>query len=270
MKKLLFSILFLTIFLSFLASCIIAVADYSGRGILPPRYEFHRNLTLAPGGTVSLENTNGDIEIHGWNKDEVEIYAEEVKSRPDYATIRFYRLGASEPKIRLDKFEGFIKIKSPGAGGSDETSTFDYTLNVPHSVNLKDVLNNRGNILISDIYGKVEIDLVEGDLNIENFSGSLESSIKTGTIQAEVLDLRTEDEVRITTQQGDITLYLQPDVNASLEASARNGEISSDFDLKQPMPAQKISAQLGAKGALISLSTLDGNIQIKKVQETKK
>jgi len=267
MKKLLFSAFLLTVFISFFASCIIAVADYSGSGNFWPRHEFHKNLTLAQGGTVSLENTNGDIEIHGWNNDDVEIYAEEVKSRPEYSTIRFYRPGASEPKIRLDKFEDFIKIKSPGAGGSDETSVFNYTLNVPHAVNLKDILNNRGNILISDIYGKVEIDLVEGDLNIENFSGSLTASIETGTIQAEVLDLRTEDEVRMTTRQGDITLYLQPEANASLEASARNGEVSSDFDLKQPLPAQKISAQLGVKGALISLSTLDGNIKIKKVQK---
>jgi len=269
MKRRSISVLAIAVLFSFSTSCIIYVQDQPGLRRLSPKREFQRSLPLEPGGKISLENINGDIEIRGWEENRVELFVEEIRRIPYSRTIRFYGMGYSEPKIDFEKLdEDSIAIRIHSSGRDEEASLFNCRLNVPHSVNLEDIRNRKGNIFISDLYGRAAMDLEEGDLRVENFSGSLRASLITGSAQVELLDLRNEDEVRISTNEGDITLYLQPEVKANLEASASSGDISSDFDLNQPLPAQKISAQIGEEGASISLSSLKGNISLKKMKVT--
>lgn len=250
----------------FLTSCIIAVVDYSGTGAFSRGEEFHKIVAFDPGGTVSLENESGTIEIQGWDNNEVEVTAEEDQARPYDRSVRVYGIGNyPRLKVEFDRYEDFIKIKTP-LRGRDEVQRVNYFLNVPHSVNLREISNRTGNITISDVFGKAVVDLKEGDVFVENFSGSLRVTIDYGSAKAELLDLRNGDEVRISTRQGDITLLLQEGVNAMIEASTPNGKISSELDLGQTLPAEKVSAQLGERGAAITLSSLSGNINIVKIK----
>ncbi|MGE5740497.1 MAG: hypothetical protein ACM32H_00565, partial [Candidatus Aminicenantes bacterium RBG_16_66_30] len=41
----------------------------------PSGPEFTRTLPFTPGGTLSVDNAYGDIEIMGWDRDEVEVVA---------------------------------------------------------------------------------------------------------------------------------------------------------------------------------------------------
>ncbi len=249
----------------FMNSCIVAVVDYREPSPTISTGKFHKAVSFDPGGTLSLENFNGDIEVLGWDKDEVEVYAEKMLPLAYGQKIRLQPAGRLKPKIDFDRFEEFIKIKTIPGGRDEETAGVNYYLNVPHSINLKDIVAKNGDITLADFYGKAFVELQSGNINVENFSGSLTASVNDGTITASLYDLRAEDEIRITVKKGDITVYLQPEVNARIEASAPNGNISSDFDLAESLPAQSVSAQVGEGGALVSLSSLNGNIHIKKL-----
>lgn len=252
----------LVILVSFFSSCIIAVVDYSDQEKIIPKSEYHKTVYFNSGGILSLENYNGDLEIRGWERKEVEVFAERMIPRPFEKKV--YLLGAVDykPKIYFDKYKDLIKVKTRYSA-KGEAEEVDYLINVPHFTNLKDIKNRRGNIYISDLTGEAVIDLVNGELEVENFSGSLSASVRDGFVRAGFYDLRGEDEIRITNRQGDIEIYLPQDVEAQLEASAPNGVISSDFDLDQELPADKVSAQLGGGGALISLQALNGYVRIK-------
>ncbi len=83
----------------------------------------------------------------------------------------------------------------------------------------------------------------------------------------ELYDLRIEDEILVTTEDGDITVYLQPEIEARVEARVAKGNISSEFDLQVPLPANEVSGQIkGEKGAYLSLNTSAGDIQIRKIE----
>lgn len=256
-------------FLSFflLLSCIIPVVYYPGQERLPSSWsKFYKVISLNPGGTISLENYYGDIEILGWDKDEVEVLAEEGRGGYYRGYVRFYGLGSPRLKIDLDKFDNFLKIKTPDLGEMNDVRTIHYFLNVPRSIHLKDIRNKSGDIVISDLYGQINIDQEEGDVKIENYSGSCEISLKSGSVQAEFLDLRKEDEIRITLQEGDMTLFFQPEASFRLEASAPNGNISSEFDLGQLLPAKRISAQTSDGKSILSLTSFNGDIILKKIK----
>jgi hypothetical protein len=263
MRKSIVSVFSLVIFVSFFSSCIIAVVDYSDQAKIFPKSEYHKTVYFNSGGALSLDNYNGDIEIRGWERKEVEVFAERMIPRPYEKKI--YLLGTIDykPKIHFDKYKDFIKIKTRYTGEEKEASAVDYYLNAPNFTNLKDIKNRKGNIFISDLTGEAVIDLVNGEIEVENFSGSLSASVRNGFVRASFYDLRAEDEVKITNREGDIEIYLPQDAEAQLEASAPNGMIFSDFDLDQQLPADNVSAQLGGGGALISLHALNGDIKIK-------
>ncbi|GAI90502.1 unnamed protein product, partial [marine sediment metagenome] len=231
---------------------------------VPPVEEFQRIVPLDSGGTISLENINGNIEIYGWDREEVDVFAEKMIPRPREAKVRVFRRGFSTPKIEFDKFEDFVKIRTR-ATGNKEASVVDFYVSVPHSINLRDISTGEGNISISDVYGEVYVELRNGDLKVDNFSGSLTASVVNGSIRTSLFDLRKEDEIIITTKQGDIVVFLQEEVNAKIECSTPNGEIFSEFEFDTPLPASKASVEIGEDGAYLSLTSLNGDIRIKKI-----
>jgi hypothetical protein len=161
------------------------------------RNAFHRILAMEPGGTIQLENEEGDIEIRGWERDEVEITAEAEFLPPFRPGFSVSSWGPPRPRIQVTSSEDFVKIKSPSLEENRVVGAIHYILNVPKSVDLKDIRNENGDITITDVFGEIAIDLGEGDLIIENFSGSVEVSVDLGTVEADLLDLREEDEIRI-------------------------------------------------------------------------
>lgn len=256
-------VLFLVFALLFLSSCIITVVDYQGRGDFPGRARFRRTYPLKPGGTIILDNTRGDIEIRGWEKEEVEIIVEE--DAPQRQRRAFYVLPKdfSELKIQVDRFEDLVKIKSPGGGRGDEARTFHFFLNVPRSVKLKSVGTRTGDVFISDIYGEALVVVEEGSIRVENFSGSLEASANNGDVEAELLDLRDGDEIKLITREGDINVRLEPEVTAIWETDAPRGNVSSDFEIDRPSGDQEATGRIREGKIRITLKALNGDIRIK-------
>jgi hypothetical protein len=262
------SVLACCLALFFSVSCVIAVVD-------PRRPEhpnislgrFERELPLKSGGSVSLENTAGDIKIEGWDEESVEVVVEENIGFPPSARFYFLGWGHPKPDVRIEGNEEEIRIRIPRSEKKDDRRLFDCRLKVPRSVNLREIRNGAGDMQISGIYGSARLSGKEGAVRLLNFSGHLEVVLEKGTIEAELLDLRPQDEVAITVDDGDIALYLEPGIGAELEAEAPEGEVASEFDVSEPLPAKAVTAKLGEGGARISLTARRGNLKIKKIEE---
>jgi hypothetical protein len=250
------------------SACVIAVVDPTSRGQYWPKGTFHKSLDLKPGGAVALDNINGDIEISGWEDERVEITAEGSQESPPEAGIHFLNWRYSPPDVRVQSTSNSVRIRTKENGYEDERGAVHYVLNVPHSVNLDSVRNGRGRIAISDIYGRSLLDADEGEIKISNYSGSLDVRLGNGAVEAEVLDLRPQDSVRIKVERGDIVLLLEPEVAAQLIAEAPAGNVFSELELGQALPSKKVSAKLGDAQASIELTAVEGDIRIRKVKET--
>ncbi len=250
-----------------LSSCFYIRVDYRGEMERVPVDEFHKNVPFSSGGTLSLENASGNIEIRGWEAEELEVYAKKMIQFPDHARFYFYPGRDFVPGIVFDKFENFVKIRTREVLDDKEAGFVDFIIDVPHSVNLKDILARRGNIYISEVYGDAYLDLMDGEIVVENFSGSLIASVVHGSVSASLFDLREEDEIVITSQEGNITLLIQESVCARIEAVFPDGNFSSDFEFEFLPDEKKIDAQLGEGGPRISLTALMGDVRIKKIDK---
>jgi hypothetical protein len=266
MRRTIFAYLSITMLLS--SACVIAVVDPASQGKYWPKSTFRKSLDLKSGGSVALENVNGDIEISGWEDERVEISAEGSRESPKSTGIHFFDWRFSPPDVRVQSTDHSVRIRTRESGYEDERGDVHYVLNVPHSVNLDSVRNGRGRIAVSDIYGRSLLDADEGEIKISNYSGSLDVRLGSGAVEAELLDLRPKDSVRIKVERGDIVLLLEPDVAAQLIADAPAGNIFSELELGQSLPAKKVSAKLGDGQASIELTAGEGDIRIRKVVET--
>jgi len=251
----------------FLSSCFYIQVEYPPERGRTPLEEFHKSVPFSPGGTLSLANVNGNVEINGWEREELEVYAEKMIQLPERTKFYIYPRKDFAPGIVFDKFENFIKIRTKNVSENKEVGFVDYFIDVPSSINLKDIVVRKGNINISGVYGDAYLDLTEGDITVENFSGSLTASANRGSVDVSLIDLREQDEIVITSREGNITLSLQENASAHLVAAFPDGEISSEFEIDVPPGDKKIDTQWGENGPSISLTALRGNIRITKIMK---
>lgn len=249
------------------AACVIAVVDRSTDGRpWPVRSEFRKSMDLASGGIVILDNTDGDIEVSGWGEERVEITAYRSRDLPASAGVHFMGGRFSPPDIMTQAAGEAVTIKTEGEKREKDRGTVDYFLKVPRSVRFDRISNGQGDIRISDIYGRIFVDAGKGRVAIGNYSGSLEIRLEQGSVEAELLDLRPEDNVRIKVGMGDVVLYLEPGIAASFSLETSSGTISSELDLRQRLPARKVASKTGDDGALLEVTALQGSIRIRKVE----
>ncbi len=249
-------------------SCAIAIVDSRYPNRVPYlRGELNRTLPLISGGQLQLENTNGNIEIQGWAEEQVDVRVVDRKGPPPKPGIHITGWRSPDPKVDIQGSDESIIIRTLKTGDKDDYRQVDFRLRVPRFVEINGIQNGRGNINVSGIYGRVRAAAGEGDIEIRNFSGSLDVELKRGSLEAELLDLRAQDEIRIQVDEGDIIVYLETSVEAGFEAEAPGGEVTSEIDLAVPLPAKTISAHLGEAQTKITLTALHGNIRIKKVKE---
>ncbi|MBM3284862.1 MAG: hypothetical protein FJY81_03225, partial [Candidatus Aminicenantes bacterium] len=170
MKKGLFMAGLVSLF--FLSGCVIVVDRPYEKDPLVPRASFKRTLDMKPGETISLENARGDIEVEGWDEDKVEITAEEKGER--FPKRRFYVSSwkQSDLKVDVESSPDGTRVRTDPDIQKDELRAVHYVLRVPRSVHLRSIRNGRGDIRIADLYGTIAVDAEEGNITIENFSGS--------------------------------------------------------------------------------------------------
>jgi hypothetical protein len=95
----------------------------------------------------------------------------------------------------------------------------------------------------------------------------MDASVIKGSVQACLYDVREEDVISVHVQEGDITLFLEKSINASIKAYFPEGEFSSEFDLTETKEKEKeIDMKLGSGGASIYLTALNGHISIKIIE----
>jgi hypothetical protein len=250
------------------SGCFVAMWDYPST--YPSVERFQRSVAFSPGGTVSLRSFDGIVEITGWDRERFEVYAEKLIPVSGQAWAEFwsgdYRRRA--PRIEFDSGGDFVSLNTRSPDREGDQCIVDYFLSVPRAVRLRDIVVREGDVFIQDCYGEAMIDLDSGAIVVENFSGSLNAAVRKGRIEAYLYDLRSDDVIQLISRDGDVTLYLEPDVNAEFSGNAPQGAIVTDFDLDTEMKDGRLSGRIGESGARIDLTALRGDIRIRRIEDT--
>ncbi|HEY1263015.1 MAG TPA: DUF4097 family beta strand repeat-containing protein [Terriglobales bacterium] len=225
--------------------------------------EFHQTYPLSAGGRVELSNINGAVHITGWDRSEVKVDA--VKSA--YSQERL-----DEAKIKVDASGNRVSIRTEyperdhdwRRGSYDNPASVEYTISVPRGVRLDKIELINGNLDIQDVNAEVSASCINGRLQAHGLSGRLDLSTINGSLEAG-LDRIGESSVDLSSVNGSVSVTLPSDAQADVEASTVHGGIDNDFGLKADRHhwvGSDLRAQLGKGGTHIKLSNVNGGIEI--------
>ncbi len=219
--------------------------------------EFHRTVSLPANGRVSLDNVNGNVEITGWNRNEVQIDA--VKQARDQQRL-------DEAQIEIESGSDYVKIHTqyPHDHSNNNPASVRYTLHVPQNARLEQISLVNGSLTVQKVEGEVDAKLVNGKAHISDLSGEASISSVNGGIEANYASLNNVREIKLKSVNGSIELGLPGSPNAEVKASSVNGSIKSDFPLtvQGSFSGRNLSGTLGSGGTRIELSNVNGSMHI--------
>src|ERR1017187_6579639 len=117
--------------------------------------DFHRTVPLSANGRVSLDNINGDVEITGWDRNEVQIDA--VKKARDQQRLDEARI---EVNAASDSVE--IKTRYPEGRTNNNPASVHYQLHVPQNARLDRFNLVNGSLSVQKVSGEMSANLVNG------------------------------------------------------------------------------------------------------------
>jgi len=219
--------------------------------------EFHKTVPLNADGRVSLSNINGDVEITGWSRNEVQIDA--VKTARDQQRL-------DEAQIEVNGSGSSVEIEThyPSHLMNNNPASVHYTLHVPQSARIDKINLVNGALTVQKLNGEIEANLVNGKLRASELAGTADLATVNGTIEADYASLSNVHEIKLKSVNGSVNLLLPQSPNAEVEASTVNGGISTDFPLtvKGHWVGKNMSGTLGNGGVHIELSNVNGSIHV--------
>jgi DUF4097 and DUF4098 domain-containing protein YvlB len=219
--------------------------------------DFHRTVPLSASGRVSLDNVNGNVEITGWDRNEVQIDA--VKKARDQQRLDEARI---EVNASGDSVE--IKTRYPEGHTNNNPASVHYELHVPQNARLNHINLVNGSLAVQKVSGEVTANLVNGKLRVDDLAGRADLSSVNGGIEANYASLNNVRDIKLKSVNGSIELGLPASPNAQIKASTVSGDIRSDFPLEVNggFVGKNLTGTLGGGGTSIALSNVNGSIHI--------
>lgn len=219
--------------------------------------DFHRTVPLSANGRVSLDNINGNVEITGWDRSEVQIDA--VKKARDQQRL-------DEATIEVEAGSDYVKIHTqyPHDRNNNNPASVHYTLHVPQNTRLDQISLVNGSLTVQKVMGELDARLVNGKAHISDLTGESSISSVNGGIEASYTSLNNVRQIKLKSVNGSIELGLPGSPNADVRASSVNGGIKSDFPLtvQGSFSGRHLSGTLGSGGTHIDLDNVNGSIHL--------
>jgi DUF4097 and DUF4098 domain-containing protein YvlB len=235
------------------------------------REEFHQTYPLSPTGRVSLENINGGVQIKVWDQASVQVDAIKKAYRKERLAEAKIEVNATEENIRIKTEYPTDNLNFRGDDRRWENpATVEYTLTVPRKAVMESIEMVNGSIDIDGVEGNVKATSINGRLLARGLMGEARLSTINGELNATFAQLDESKPLSLGSVNGNVTLIVPSNANASIRASTVHGSISSDFGLKVKhgeYVGHSLDGQIGTGGPRIKLDNVNGAIRIGHAQD---
>jgi DUF4097 and DUF4098 domain-containing protein YvlB len=173
--------------------------------------DFHYSYPLSNGGTLALENTNGSVEISGWEQNTVEV------NGTKYASTQHLLDGV---KVDTSVSSGSVRIRTTRPFESRGGAGAEYRIRVPRKVLLDTIATTNGPIRVEDLEGNVRLRSTNGSIRTHKVHGEVTAHTTNGNLEA----LEVDGNTMLETNNGNIQTEMS---HGSLEARTTNGSINA-------------------------------------------
>jgi len=235
--------------------------------------DFNWHGRLAAGKRLEVKGVNGDVRAvlasgaeavvnarkHARRSDPEDVKIEVVESEEGITICAVY---PTPPRARHEN------VCEPGDHWSSSTEnndvTVDFEVQVPAGIEFNGQTVN-GEMSAEGLKGDVRASTVNGSVRVTT-TGLAEASTVNGSVYAEMGRANWTNDLEFSTVNGGITLILPAKLDTDVRANTVNGDIETDWPLMVSgrFSNRRLHGTIGAGGRGLSLSTVNGEIRLKK------
>jgi DUF4097 and DUF4098 domain-containing protein YvlB len=223
--------------------------------------EIEKSFTVTSESTFSLNNINGSVVITSWQENTIKVIANisaETQESYDDVTINMKQQGKNVSVQTEYKENAYRQNK--------QAARVNYQVWLPEDANLSDIELVNGDLSIENISGEIDAEVVNGSIKATQLSGNSEISAVNGSVnvsyKAQAGDV---DSIEIETVNGRIELFIPPSINANVSADTMHGTIKTAFGLtakKSTFSGYNLRGEIGSGGTKIDLDSINGSIKV--------
>lgn len=277
----------------FILLCAGAVISCAQTKAQTSKEEIEKEISLvSPAKDVTLEvyNILGSIKVVGYSGNKIMVEVDKTISAKEKEDIELgvkeFELGVEESSDKVviytkAPYDSRPSVKNKKDDDNRKYSIkLDFVIKVPHDINLRISTINDGNLNVSNVYGILKVDNVNGGIGVDN----AQSQAKLRTINGNI-DVTSAsspaDGSSYHTINGTINASYPASSSADLKLKSMNGSFYTDFPDAEVVPQTVVKKtgseptstyklnrdthlKIGNGDNKISFETLNGNIYIKK------
>ena len=226
---------------------------------------------LPAGRALEIRTVLGTIEAAGSTGDSVRVFAvREGDGRGDVQVRALDRgnritVCASHPSSDADGVIG-CGTAVPTVNGRKQLRSdarVNFRVELPKGMRLIARAVD-GGVQLKGLESDVEVSTVNGNVDIQT-TGAAEAVTVNGDIEAAIGRLAAQDNA-FKTVNGSVTLLLPQELGAMISAASVTGKVNTDLPIQvRESKRSKLSGTLGAGGPELSVKTVAGDVQLKRV-----
>jgi hypothetical protein len=194
------------------------------------REEFHESHPLKSGGKITLESSNGGIDIIGWDQDTIDITGTKYASTEQVLKALKIDIVASADTVRIRAIPPTGHRANWGA---------KFILRVPRRVDLERIASSNGGIRVEDLEGSARLRTSNGGVKIARLRGPVEVETSNGGVEVAEHD----GSLIARTSNGGVRA---DNVRGLFEATTSNGSINARLTDPQPGKPIKLDSSNGS------------------------
>ena len=229
---------------------------------------------IPQGRWIVVRNMNGTVEVQRGSGDKVEVTATRHARRgnPDYVRFEVQKFGTSQQDVLICALwgenascdeDGYRNRRDRGDRNNEVW--VEFLVRVPagvkvgaHSVN--------GEVRVEGASAEVEAESVNGSVVVSTVGGPVNASTVNGSVRASMGRFELNTDLRFSSVNGTVIAEFANDIDAEVDLSTVNGRFLTDFPvtITGRIDPKRLRATLGKGGPRIRLSTVNGNVELRK------
>jgi hypothetical protein len=227
------------------------------------------------GHWIRVRNLSGEINVIASNSDRVEVTATRQWRRSDPESVRFevHKFGPNEEDVvicaiwsdRTDCDENGYDTHNESRNMRNNDVSVQFRVAVPRGVKVG-ISTVNGAISVDGATSEVEANTVNGEVEATSSGGPVHASTVNGSVTARMGRFDNDEDLNFSTVNGTVVAEFTGDLDADIELSTVNGRFQTDYPVtvNGRLDPRHLRARLGRGGRRIKLSTVNGNVELRR------
>ena len=215
-----------------------------------------RTLKISPSGSLVLFNINGPVEVEGWDRSEVDLYA--VKSSNAHPE------DLSRVQIDVQASADRITVRTEYPQDEGIEVTVSYRVRVPRHLHLEQLATVNGLVRVRGVEGAGELRTVNGNVELLDSSGQFSGKTTNGNVRFELRHVDSTGAMTMETVNGSVLLAVPLGAGFDVDARSMNGSFYSELPVAilGAEDPQGFRGRVGRGGATVRVRTVNGGIRV--------